>query len=321
MNIKYSIIIPTYNVEKYIVSCLESIEKIRPNLSEIILVDDGSVDNTVKVIENYIKGKNNYKFFKINHLGVSKARNVALDAAEGELVCFVDSDDLLDEAYFNTIDSLMSEDLEILHFNYYSFKEKSQKNKLQLEFNGNGKDFLNSALLQDKYSTSVWSHTFRRSFFEKNIIRFIEGVYHEDEEFNIQCLLKAEKVLSTNVYLYHYRIHPTSIMQNPIYSKIRTDSKFIIFEQYINKKNLSHEQVYITLCTYLSFMLLLEIVKYPSGSQEFKELALKYKRMKAINQIQSNLILYIGLKTLYRICPSLVYSVLRRIMKQKTRID
>lgn len=313
----YSIIIPCYNVEAYIEECLSSIYRIMDaKQTEVILVDDGSSDQTVSIVEAYIKDKSNFTLLCNPHLGVSMARNAALQKARGKYIVFVDSDDVLMENYFEVVEQHLCDEVDILHFNYINFNEhKRWKNKEQLPFLGSGKEFLNTALLQDKYSTAICMHIFKRQFFLDHKIQFVQDIYHEDEEFNIQCLLKDCTIKSINDYIYLYRIHSTSITQNVKLSKQRTESKFYIYEKYMRYEN--EDKVYRTLSTYLSIMILLEISKYPLNSNEFKELKKLYKKRGMIHSIKTDLWLYRVLKGLYRVNDTLVYIALKLIKKIK----
>ena len=95
INIELSIIVPVYNVEKYLEECLDSILKIKNINYEVLIINDGSPDNSQKIIDEYYKKDSRIKFFIKENGGLSSARNYGLERAQGEYIWFVDSDDLV----------------------------------------------------------------------------------------------------------------------------------------------------------------------------------------------------------------------------------
>ena len=118
---KISIIIPAYNCEKYIITCLDSIYKQDYDSKnyEVIIIDDGSKDKTNKLIQKYIKDKNNFLLITTENHGVSHARNVGIDNSKSKYIMFVDSDDLLAEGSLEYMDKIMNND----NFDLYQFSE------------------------------------------------------------------------------------------------------------------------------------------------------------------------------------------------------
>ena len=102
--VKFSIIVPVYNVEKYLEDCLDSILKQTYDDFEVIVVNDGSTDNSQKVIDNYAKRDNRIKAFKKKNGGVSDARNYGISKAKGEYFIFVDSDDTINDKLLEKLD-------------------------------------------------------------------------------------------------------------------------------------------------------------------------------------------------------------------------
>lgn len=121
MNLKYSLIVPCYNVEKYIAKFLKSLEYNLNSNMEVIFIDDGSTDNTGRLIDDYIARYDNVRrVYKING-GVSSARNLGLENANGEYIVWADPDDYLSENYINTIDEVLVKYKfpDMLLFDYY----------------------------------------------------------------------------------------------------------------------------------------------------------------------------------------------------------
>ena len=144
--LELSIIIPVYNVEKYLEECLNSISKIKDVNYEILIVNDGSPDNSQKIIEKFCENNNRAKFFIKDNGGLSSARNYGLERAKGEYVWFVDSDDFINSNEFQKFYKGLEKDLEILIGNFQIFKNNNfSKEEKFLEDNIvlSGKDILN----------------------------------------------------------------------------------------------------------------------------------------------------------------------------------
>ena len=106
-NIKFSIIIPAYNAEKFIERSINSVLSQRYSNYEVIVIDDGSIDNTAKVVEQY--DSNVVKFLKQNNSGVSGARNKGISFAKGDFICFLDADDVYYDNHLSTLNDMISE--------------------------------------------------------------------------------------------------------------------------------------------------------------------------------------------------------------------
>lgn len=120
---KVSVIVPVYNVEKYLKQCLDSIVNQTYKNLEIIIVNDGTKDNSMKIVEEYLQDKR-IKVINKENGGLSSARNRGIEEATGEYISFVDSDDYIDLNLYNTIVSEMLSREEIYIFNYNRYKEK-----------------------------------------------------------------------------------------------------------------------------------------------------------------------------------------------------
>lgn len=122
---KYSVIIPVYNVEKYINRCVKSILSQRYNDLEIILIDNGSEDSSGILCDNYAERYSNITSYHIPNGGVSSARNFGLAKAQGEFICFVDADDYLVGNLFSDMENKLDSELDMLVFSYYNSIEKN----------------------------------------------------------------------------------------------------------------------------------------------------------------------------------------------------
>lgn len=215
---KLSIIIPVCNVEKYIGPCLESIY--RQGLSdgdfEVIVVNDGSTDNSMKVVEDIRLHHHNIQIIHQDHAGPSVCRNEGMEMAKGEYVLFVDSDDLLMD---NGLTVLLkkaldtSADMVIADFMRLNDDEitsvyDSQVTDSQV-VDKTGLDYY----VEDydpEVGSFIWRILYKRTFLNENHIRLEPGVYYEDIPFLQECYLKAQRVIGVHLLYYIYRIRQRS---------------------------------------------------------------------------------------------------------------
>ena len=208
-----SIVVNMYNTAKYMPKCLDSLleQDILPSDYEIILVNDGSTDNSLELAEEYLtksKDFENWPLFKIvnqENKGLAAARNAGIDVAEGKFLCFVDPDDYIEK---NSLKELLyrmeDKNLDILRFNYQKVDEDynniqdfpSEANFNYSEGVISGKEFLVNRLGIACY---VWAYIYRLDLIRKNNIRFIETCYFDDTPWLPRVLVKAERVESVPV--------------------------------------------------------------------------------------------------------------------------
>lgn len=219
---KLSIIVPFYNVEEYIVDCLNSIyDEKKLKDFEVICVDDCGKDKTSDIIRDFVK-KN-----KINNLsiikhekngGLSAARNTGLKKAKGKYVCFLDSDDMINAAGLEKlVDESLINDLDIAEGNYSEFFETNQnisvedtmKDKIDDTFVYSGEDFFE--IVSKDFTPMVWRRIYKTKFLLDNNLYFYEGLKFEDEEFSPRAILKAKKIMHLNHDIYYYRRRDNSI--------------------------------------------------------------------------------------------------------------
>lgn len=193
---KLSIIIPVYNAEKYLEKCIESVFDNIENSFEVILINDGSKDNSLKIIKELMQKYNNIELIDNYNSGVSYSRNLGIKKAKGDYIMFVDADDELEKKWFDKVNNYMSENYDIVYFSKYNLKPN--KNDLLKYIVGYNKENICIA--------GPYSKLFRREFIKKNKILFNEKIINgEDMLFNIEALSKAKKIKSINKSIYLYR--------------------------------------------------------------------------------------------------------------------
>ena len=217
---KLSIIVPVYNVEQYIKACIESLyrQEIAEKDLEIIIVNDGTPDNSMEVIADIVSQHSNITVVEQENQGLSAARNTGLEKAIGEYILFVDSDDLLIDCSLKPLLELsVSSKADLI---VADFKKMEDEEILQINSNAmpsqepiiiekTGKDLLMQDLIPDQ--CYVWRTIYRKQFLDHNGIRFIAGITFEDIPFTHECYLKAQKCLKTNIPFYIYRKGHASI--------------------------------------------------------------------------------------------------------------
>lgn len=212
--IQLSIIVPVYNVEKYIRACLESVFKqgLNDDCFEVIIVNDGSTDNSMGMITDIINRHNNITIINQENQGLSVARNNGIAAAKGEYILMPDSDDLLVENSLKLIvhKALESKaDMVIADFLRMNDEEIDKLNFIHLiqpsfeTYEKTGKDYF----LEDMLPTEcyVWRILFRRDFLIENNISFYPGICFQDVPFTQECYLKAKKCIRVPKLLNIYR--------------------------------------------------------------------------------------------------------------------
>ncbi|WP_304960408.1 glycosyltransferase [Thomasclavelia cocleata] len=218
--IDLSIIIPIYNVEKYLKRCINSLLSQNLDNYEIILIDDESKDLSGEIADEYAK---KYEFIKVIHQknkGLAGARNTGLNIASGEYILFVDSDDWLIE---NTINKLLSEaklydlDIGVADFRYVDEDNLIEPNKgkpYECKTIISGEEYLTKCL-EIKLPMMVWKSIYKHKFIVNNQLFFLEGFNHEDEHWMPLCYLKAKRVKNIDIVFYNYFIHTDCISKRP----------------------------------------------------------------------------------------------------------
>ena len=213
---KFSVIIPVYNVESYLKACLDSVLNQTFEDWDAICVNDGSTDNSAAILEEYGLKDSRFKIVNKPNGGLSTARNAGLKAAAGEYVLFLDSDDWLEgNALERVSESLANEDM--LCFSGRRFFEKEgryhEADQLNPQEYTTGMDYYNENALavRDFAFVCVVLRAYKREFLLSHDLWFKEGIFHEDNLFTPFACYYAKKVKVINDCLYDYRVRANSI--------------------------------------------------------------------------------------------------------------
>lgn len=223
--IDISVIIPIYNVDKYLKECLDSLTNQTLKSIEIICINDGSTDKSLEILNEYVNKDNRFILINQENKGQSIARNIGVSMAKGEYLYFMDSDDWIEsvslEKLYNTS---KSKDLDVLLFGARSFFEYStlqdefpymtDNYKITIETDKTflGINMFEQLVLNSQYYASPVLKLIKRSFYKYIGISFYPNIIHEDELFSFKLLLQAKKVSCITDRLYNRRIREDSVM-------------------------------------------------------------------------------------------------------------
>ena len=276
-NIRLSIIIPVYNVDKYISRCIDSVvfQDLSETEYEIIIVNDGSLDNSVSIVEKYTCNNSNIKIVHRPNGGLSAARNTGLSHATGRYVWFVDSDDWVES---NCIGEILTfaenNNLDVLCFGakiYHSahvIKEiPSATEKQGYIFNGH------EFVVNVNTIPSAWSALYRRQYLVDNNLMFYEGILHEDQEFTPRAYCLANRIAYLHKPVYYYYQREGSIMKSSQNEKRCRDLLAVADSLYAfaNKNLMVGSPVYIKLIQKVNFCLTQSIAFYDTSFFDYRE--------------------------------------------------
>lgn len=232
---KFSLIIPVYNVEKYLDKCLESILYQSYENFEVIIVNDGSPDNSQEIIDKYVQQDTRFKSYIKENGGLSDARNFGVSKAQGDYLLFIDSDDYIEHDLLSSISDICSGN-DIIKFNitlvdeHYDIIKKARKYESKAD--ATFEDVLNVDLFQPAcgyaYSTDFWKN---------NKFEFAKGKIHEDFGLIPYCTLIAKKRYLLDYYGYNYLQRTGSIMNGAHKAKRRAYDMLFHFDTLVDRIN------------------------------------------------------------------------------------
>jgi len=239
-NIEISVIVPVFNVEEYLPTCIDSLMQQDDLHMEIILVNDGSTDSSGEIAERYANRDIRIKVIHQENRGAAAARNTGLGLAHGRYIVFIDSDDwvkkdslyeLYREAVYHHADVVMGN---LLYFEHNEIINGPfnpvPKEILNILFPG--KEYFIRLITNGAYPPMAVNYIYSRTYLEKIQTRFEEGIIFEDEIWTSTVLCQAKRMLSVDIDFYYYRQREGSVMHSSSLKK-RLDSYFIVTEKLI----------------------------------------------------------------------------------------
>ena len=284
---RFSIIIPVYNVESYLRQCLDSVLAQTFGDWEAICVNDGSTDGSAAILEEYAAKDDRFKVITQANAGLSAARNAGIKEAQGEYVLFLDSDDWLEPTALQTLDTQLSRPLsprgvvedrgelfDMLCFSGRRFFEEANSfhpaDELPEKTYATGMDYYNESALapRDFAFVCVVLRAYRRSFLLENNLWFKESIYHEDNLFTPIACYYAKNIRVINACLYNYRVRANSITTT--YSQKRLKDFMSIANElasfFIHKTGFDRTTVYRAITHHF------QVVFLKSSKENIKEL-------------------------------------------------
>lgn len=219
--VKFSIIIPVYNVENYIDRCLKSVSEQTYKDYEVIIINDGSTDKSIDIAKKYP-----YKIISQKNQGLSAARNRGVTEAKGEYLLFLDSDDYWEKDLLKELAKNLKDSPDVVRFqiqtvdnnyNVIKYEEKPFTTK-------SGKDAF-SLITKYHFVETAWCYAYKRSYFLEENFKFKEKTFHEDFGLIPLVIMKASKVKSISYVGYDYYQRTGSIMNNTDYEKTKKKVK------------------------------------------------------------------------------------------------
>ncbi len=224
---------PVYNVEHYLSESINSI-LMQSGDWELIIVDDGSCDNSSSICDYYKKIDNRINVFHKNNDGVSSARNYGIEKATGKYIVFVDSDDVIDINFLSIIQGYLNDDIDLIHYGWYyidgkhTLKHDVCKVSTCLT--------LKEVCRKNIFHGFVWSYVFKKDIIKKNKLSFSTNLnYAEDWEFILKYYLHVNKMMILEDCLYRQVMRPGSATNRELGEKYINDN----FEMYCNIMRIS----------------------------------------------------------------------------------
>ncbi len=220
---KLSIIVPVYNTEKHLKKCFDSIINQNNSEIEVVVINDGSTDNSETIIKEYTdKYKDIFKYYKKDNTGVADTRNFGIEKATGEYLMFLDSDDYIDKKLYDNIKKYIDENVELIK---YKMQRVDENDKLLEIVPGatfdeiTGEEGFNRLYGTDVLLDSPCVYVIKKDIFDRNNLKFKVGTEHEDFGLIPFVIVLAKSMVSTNFYGYYYVQSQGSLMRNEIYQK------------------------------------------------------------------------------------------------------
>ena len=317
-----SVIVPVYNVEKYLEECLDSIQNQTYSDIEVILVNDGSLDNSKDICEKYCKEDNRFKLINQANQGQSVARNHGVAASTGEFIAFVDSDDIIRQDYLEVLIRYMSEEVDIVESQFTVQKKEffnENYKEINVIFEGDSEEAV-KAVPKHVLSVNPVTKLYRRSVVEA--VPYLEGLIFEDIYSGVGMLKYIRRIIKSDYTGYYYRQHGTSTMHRTFTEKnlnVFTVSDKLV-EMYSDRENLlpyigsylvhvttMHYQDYIRKDNQYAKVYNQKLAEYVAITKKNQELARKSRMIR-----------------LYNVCPkyynSIIFPVYHFVWKLKNGI-
>ncbi|EPC09065.1 glycosyltransferase family 2 protein [Fusobacterium ulcerans] len=309
-----SVIIPVYNVEKYLEEALESVINQSLKDIEIIVINDGSTDRSLRIIKEYANKDKRIKIINQKNQGLSIARNMGIEKAKGKYICFMDSDDYIDlktlEICYKKCEKYK---LEMVCFDAFlfssieNFKYIANYDRSFIEVNKifTGREFTRLCLKNKKNIVSSCLYFFKREILYKEKLKFYSGIQYEDNLFSTILFDKVERLMYINKQFYFRRYRENSITTQKA-TKKKLEDLFKVSDELINYRN---EQ-----CTNrISSINLKKITSGILGSILYMSLTNDLFKKEVIEKIKKEYKEYIDYKIILKILFEKIYIIYKKL--------
>lgn len=304
---KFSIIIPVYNVEKYIGKCLESVMNQTYKNYEVIVVNDGTKDNSMEIVKQYP-----VKIIEQENQGLSAARNAGVKKATGEYLIFLDSDDSIEKNLLKEINKSLKNNPDLVRFQIQEeFEDETKKEYAEKNFNNKTGEEAFEIIAKYHFVENAWCYAIKKDYYLKEKFEFKKGTIHEDFGLIPLVIIKSQTVNSISYIGYNYLQRQGSIMSGKDYEKTKKKvndfyNHYLYLNEEIEKTNLKKE-------IFKSFIANSTILKICElNGKEYKEYKKQLKQNKVYDNLLTNSFSRKIKKLVLKISPKLFYKISQR---------
>ena len=282
-----TIVVPCYNVEKYVKKCIDSLKNQTYKKIEIILVNDGSTDKTLDIITEESKSDTRFKIITRENGGLSAARNTGLEVAKGKYISFIDSDDFVDNLFIEKLyDSIKENDSDIAVCDYQFIDENgivwnNKKNKSDVVYSSDNAliDILSGRL---NLEVMTWNKLYKTSLFKDNSIIFPNSKLHEDNYTTFKLFYFSKKISLIKDKLYYYLQRNSSIMGKRFGEKNKIDMLGSVEEvfDFFDKNKLTISNNYLNSFKCIVYLNVLNLMILSDCDE--KEIKIMYNKISSI---------------------------------------
>lgn len=325
-----SVIVPIYNVEKYLDKCLNSLKNQNFESYEVIMVDDGATDNSRSIAEYYETNYGNiFTLVSQTNKGLSEARNTGMRYATGEYICFVDSDDYVEETYLQELYKCIKEhNADLIFCAFRSVDEEGNMIREVFEKQYDSQTIYTLEKRKDLLLTqnAAWNKLYKRQIIIDNELWFTPGVWYEDLRFVKKYMLFASRFVYCDTILYNYLIRKGSIMNSMGSSRnieiISAIDEIIDFYKERKLLQMFHEEIEFLAIDHMYISTLVRLIRAKERAQleiikkSFVEHFPKYKKNKYIKRLEK------GRKLILFMLDMRLYGMIRMVfgMKEKKNV-
>ncbi len=294
---KYSIIIPVYNTSKYLNKCIKSAINQDYDNIEIIIVNDGSTDDSLDIIKKYTKKYKNITLIDQKNKGLSVARNEGIKKATGDYFLLLDSDDFIEYNLVSTLNNYVKEKPDLIRF---QLRTTDEDGNLISEYHEKGFDLTNGStgfelITNYKYVEVSTLYLYKTSYYKKNKFSFMPGVIHEDYGLIPLVIDKAKTILSIDYIGYNYLQRNISLSHVDNYTNTKNKT-FDVLKQYENLMKYNGSKYYKS---YISNCVIIR--SKDLNKDDKKRYISKLKELKAFDNMIDDTVLRKVKKGLYKI--------------------